>query len=87
MQRGKSFSTLMAEIETQLATVDEGLVLIAAREDRSDDYLGVVLVYRPSTDDYITWTWNSSYPEGTYLHQGHYDMEYEEARMDFEARR
>jgi hypothetical protein len=88
MQMGKTFATIMGEIETQLEQIEEGLVLIAARESRGDEFLGFVLVYRPTEGDYVTWLWNTSAPSNkTFLHTGHYDMDYEEALMDFESRR
>ena len=87
MQRGKTLGTIVAEIETRLEEEhpDEGIVILAAREHKSNDMLGFVLAYR-SEGDYITWLWNSARPT-TVLYEGHYDMDYEEALMDFESRK
>lgn len=88
MQRGKTLGTIVTEIEKYLNNDPalRDIVLIAAREHKSNDMIGFVLAYRPKKGDYITWLWNSAH-RYTALYEGHYDMEYEEALMDFEARK
>ena len=83
-----SLGETIMQIESLLPEIDDPEpILMAARAHKSTEYLGFVLAYRPSTDDYVTWLWNDSRPGGVFLTEGHYDMDYEDALMDFESRK
>ena len=79
-------SEVMADIERKVQEVDERLYSVAMAMHRSNENEGVVLVYRPFEDDWITWRWYANGVNPLQLHTGHYDMDYDEAMMDFESR-
>ncbi len=54
-----------------------GQLLAATFGTGRDDYLGVVLVYVPEDDKFVTWLWNSEvngFSDGEYFHRRNYDQ-------------
>jgi hypothetical protein len=76
------------EVAKQIATVDETYYMVAIKMHKAWEKTGIVLVYRPRDDSWITWEWNVDHavPGKAILHTGHYDMDYDTGMVDFEAR-
>jgi hypothetical protein len=76
------------QVAAQIETVDESYYMVAIKMHKAYEDTGIVLVYRPRDDSWITWEWSTKSSGGSQalLYQGHYDMDYDEGMMDFEAR-